>query len=223
MQRWVTRRGTVIMTETQSLTVDYRTTAWGEAPYNGATTFRPDFDSWLADHAVDAGAVLVTSTTATGLLRDAAGRIVGVRTDRPDGDLTASARHRLRRGQLVPGQGSRAVPRRGRRELHARRQGGAGAAAGGDREALRPDRQRGRRLRDRRLHAGHRRRRVRLHEPRERRRRRRAQRDRAGRGQGAARGAHRRPQAPPDGGAARSRAPISRSTRPTSSPRAATT
>ncbi|HEX7442997.1 MAG TPA: FAD-dependent monooxygenase, partial [Acidimicrobiales bacterium] len=67
-----------------------RTTAWGEAPYNGATTFRPDFDSWLAGHATDAGAVLVTSTTATGLQRDDAGRVTGVRTDRPDGDLTAS-------------------------------------------------------------------------------------------------------------------------------------
>ena len=89
VQRWVTRRGTVIMTETQSLTIDYRTTAWGDEPYNGATTFRPDFDSWLAGHATDAGAVLVTSTTATGLLRDASGRICGVRTDRPDGDLTA--------------------------------------------------------------------------------------------------------------------------------------
>ena len=89
VQRWVTRRGTVIMTETQSLTVDFRTTAWGELPYNGATTFRPDFDSWLAGHATTAGAVLVASTTAIGLLRDASGRVIGVRTDRPDGDLTA--------------------------------------------------------------------------------------------------------------------------------------
>jgi len=90
IQRWVTRRGTVVMTEQQSLTIDYRTTAWGEAPYNGATTFRPDFDSWLAGHATAAGAVLVTSTTATSLLRDGAGRVTGVRTDRPDGDLRAS-------------------------------------------------------------------------------------------------------------------------------------
>jgi electron transfer flavoprotein-quinone oxidoreductase len=89
VQRWVTRRGTVVMTETQALTVDYRTTAWGEAPYNGCTTFRPDFDSWLADKAVEAGAVLVTSTTATSLRRDGRGRIIGVSTDRPDGDLTA--------------------------------------------------------------------------------------------------------------------------------------
>ena len=90
IQRWVTRRGTMILTEHQSVTVDYRTTAWGEAPYNGATALRPDFDAWLAGHAEAAGAVLVCSTTATGLLRDRTGRICGVRTDRPDGDLTAS-------------------------------------------------------------------------------------------------------------------------------------
>ena len=89
MQRWITRRQTMIVTGSQALTVDYRTTAWGEAPYNGATAYRADFDSWLAGKAEEAGAVLLTSTTATGLLRDAAGRINGVTTDRPDGDLRA--------------------------------------------------------------------------------------------------------------------------------------
>ncbi|MDY7106146.1 MAG: FAD-dependent oxidoreductase [Actinomycetota bacterium] len=94
MQRWVTRRATMMMTGHQALTVDYRTTAWGEAPYNGATALRPDFDAWLAGIAVEAGATLVPSTTATGLLRegegeDGGGRIVGVRTDRPGGDLRA--------------------------------------------------------------------------------------------------------------------------------------
>ncbi len=88
IQRWVTRRQTMIMTETQALTVDYRTEAWGRPPYNGATAYRPDFDAWLADKAVDAGAELVCSTTAVGLLREN-GRVVGVRTDRPGGDLRA--------------------------------------------------------------------------------------------------------------------------------------
>jgi electron transfer flavoprotein-quinone oxidoreductase len=89
MQRWITRRQTMIVTGSQALTVDYRTTAWGEAPYNGATAYRADFDSWLAGKAEAAGAVLLTSTTATGLLRDESGRIAGVTTDRPDGDLGA--------------------------------------------------------------------------------------------------------------------------------------
>jgi electron transfer flavoprotein-quinone oxidoreductase len=89
VQRWVTRRSTMVLTGEQALTVDFRTQDWGRPPYNGATAFRAELDPWLADQAVLAGAVLVPSTVATGLLRDTAGRITGVRTDRPDGDLAA--------------------------------------------------------------------------------------------------------------------------------------
>ncbi|MEV5414220.1 FAD-dependent oxidoreductase [Thermopolyspora sp. NPDC052614] len=89
VQRWVVRRSTMVATPTQALTVDYRTQAWGRPPYNGMTAFRSEFDRWLAGKAVAAGATLVTSTVATGLLRDETGRIAGVRTDRPDGDLRA--------------------------------------------------------------------------------------------------------------------------------------
>ena len=90
VQRWVVRRSTMILSEQNAFTIDYRTPSWGEPPYNGATAYRPDFDHWLSQQAVAAGATLVTSTTVTGLLRDGAGRVTGVRTDRPDGDLTAS-------------------------------------------------------------------------------------------------------------------------------------
>jgi electron transfer flavoprotein-quinone oxidoreductase len=69
--------------------VDFRTERWGQVPYNGMTAYRADFDSWLADEAVAAGADLVCSTVVTGLRWDRAGRICGVRTDRPDGDLAA--------------------------------------------------------------------------------------------------------------------------------------
>ncbi|GAC1373872.1 MAG: FAD-dependent oxidoreductase [Acidimicrobiales bacterium] len=89
VQRWVTRRSTMILTPTQSLSVDFRSSTWGSAPYNGCTTMRPDFDAWLAGTAEAAGADLITSTTATGLIRDAAGAVAGVRTDRPGGDLRA--------------------------------------------------------------------------------------------------------------------------------------
>jgi electron transfer flavoprotein-quinone oxidoreductase len=88
-QRWIVRRSTMVMTGTQALSLDVRSQSWGEAPYNGMTTYRADFDGWLANRAVEAGAQLVTSTLATGLRRDADGRIAGVRTDRPDGELSA--------------------------------------------------------------------------------------------------------------------------------------
>ena len=41
IQRWVTRRATMLLTPTQALTVDFRTDAWGKPPYNGATAYRP--------------------------------------------------------------------------------------------------------------------------------------------------------------------------------------
>jgi electron transfer flavoprotein-quinone oxidoreductase len=88
IQRWVTRRSTMVLTETQALTVDFRTDAWAGPPYNGATAYRPDFDAWLAGHAEAAGATVLCSTTVTGLLRDG-GRVVGVRTDRADGEIAA--------------------------------------------------------------------------------------------------------------------------------------
>lgn len=89
VQRWVVRRSTMVLTETQSLNVDLRSSSWGGAPYNGMTVYRSEFDQWLAGHAVAAGASLVTCTVATGLIRDASGRVSGVHTDRPDGDLNA--------------------------------------------------------------------------------------------------------------------------------------
>ena len=88
VQRWITRRETRIMTATRSLTIGCASRAWGEPPYNGMTALRPDFDRWFADQAVAAGAVLVTSTVATGLTREG-GQVTGVRTDRPGGDLAA--------------------------------------------------------------------------------------------------------------------------------------
>ena len=81
IQRWVTRRSTMLVSGEKALTVDYRSDNWSHPPYNGATAYRPDWDSWLADKAAGDGATLVCSTTATGLLRDGA-RVVGVRTDR---------------------------------------------------------------------------------------------------------------------------------------------
>jgi electron transfer flavoprotein-quinone oxidoreductase len=89
VQRWVTRRATMIMTGGQALTVDFRGQAWDRPPYNGATAYRADFDAWLAGKAVEAGATLVCATTATGLRRDGSGQVRGVRTDRPGGDVEA--------------------------------------------------------------------------------------------------------------------------------------
>lgn len=60
-----------------------------ERRHNVFTVGRAKFDRWFADQASEKGAVVVPSTVVTDLLRDGNGRVTGVRTDRPDGDLTA--------------------------------------------------------------------------------------------------------------------------------------
>lgn len=89
VERWVVRRSTTVLSGDRSVSIDVRNEGWGSPPFNGMTTYRAAFDAWLAGKAVAAGARLVASTVATGLLRDGRGRVVGVRTDRPDGELRA--------------------------------------------------------------------------------------------------------------------------------------
>jgi electron transfer flavoprotein-quinone oxidoreductase len=89
VERWVVRRSTMMMTGSQSLSVDYRSEAWGSAPFNGMTTLRSQFDSWMATKATQSGARLLTSTVVTGLVRDSVGRVIGVRTDRQGAILHA--------------------------------------------------------------------------------------------------------------------------------------
>jgi electron transfer flavoprotein-quinone oxidoreductase len=92
VQRWITRRSTMVLDESRAFSVDFRCDGWAAPPYNGATAYRPEFDRWLAGHAVDAGATLLCDTTVTGLLNSRARRtdvVNGVRTDRPDGEVTA--------------------------------------------------------------------------------------------------------------------------------------
>lgn len=70
--------------------LSYRDTAFESARrYNAFTAGRAKFDRWFADQAARKGALVVCSTVVTDLLRDARGRVTGVRTDRPEGDLTA--------------------------------------------------------------------------------------------------------------------------------------
>ena len=86
VERWVVRRSTMMMTGAQSLSVDFRTDAWGRAPYNGMTTLRCHFDAWLAGQ--------------------------GHRGRGPAGHL--HRRHRARAGHRRPGGGGAHRPGRGR-------------------------------------------------------------------------------------------------------------
>ncbi|WP_148416203.1 FAD-dependent oxidoreductase [Haloferax sp. KTX1] len=90
LERYVAeKRFSILSSEGDETAVSMRPGAWRDEPHNDSyTVLRRRFDEWFAKRAVEAGATLVTETTVTGLLRDG-DAIVGVTTDRPDGEIHA--------------------------------------------------------------------------------------------------------------------------------------
>jgi len=60
-----------------------------ERKHNVFTVGRAKFDRWFSEQARGKGALVVCGTVVTDLLRDENHRVVGVRTDRSDGDVRA--------------------------------------------------------------------------------------------------------------------------------------
>jgi len=90
LERPVTRREMWLTTGDSVLKAAYESDDFGAEPYNSFTVFRSRFDKWLAGEARAKGAVIITETLVEDLLWEN-GRVVGVRTSRPEGDLEADA------------------------------------------------------------------------------------------------------------------------------------
>ncbi|SDZ49161.1 electron transfer flavoprotein-quinone oxidoreductase [Evansella caseinilytica] len=70
------------------VTTSYKGLEWGKEPYNNFTVLRAKFDKWFAQKAVEQGATLINETVVTECIVED-GKVIGVRTDRPDGDVYA--------------------------------------------------------------------------------------------------------------------------------------
>lgn len=66
----------------------YKGLEWAVEPYNNFTVLRAQFDQWFAQKAIEAGALLINETVVTECIVEN-GKVVGVRTDRPDGEAFA--------------------------------------------------------------------------------------------------------------------------------------
>jgi len=99
----------------------YRGKGLHERKPNRYTIIRAQFDKWFSGKVKEAGALVVCETTVTGLLRDDRSRVIGVSTDRDEGEVFADvvvladgvnallgSRAGLRR-ELTPGQVALAV------------------------------------------------------------------------------------------------------------------
>jgi electron transfer flavoprotein-quinone oxidoreductase len=88
-ERPVTEQGYWFLSPDSVVRFMHKSRHYQKDPADAYTALRATFDSWFAEQAVKAGALLITKTTVTECLRDAQGRVVGVNTDRPDGEVRA--------------------------------------------------------------------------------------------------------------------------------------
>jgi len=88
LERPVVEQRFWMLDEKSAFQMGYKGLEWAEAPYNNFTVFRAKFDRWFANKAVEQGALLINETVVVEpIVED--GRVIGVRTDRPDGDVYA--------------------------------------------------------------------------------------------------------------------------------------
>jgi electron transfer flavoprotein-quinone oxidoreductase len=86
LERHVYKKVLTFITPDSSLSLDFENEDFDRFPYNGFTVFRPVFDKWLADRAVEAGATLYCDCTAEDFVRKN-GQITGVTVRGRQGEL----------------------------------------------------------------------------------------------------------------------------------------
>jgi len=88
LERPIVEQRFMMMDKASAVTFSYKGLEWAEEPYNNFTVLRAKFDQWFAGKAVEQGALLVNETVVLECIVEN-GKVVGVRTDRPDGELRA--------------------------------------------------------------------------------------------------------------------------------------
>lgn len=90
LERHVIEQRMWLLDENQSCTgATYRDARFAQPPYNRYTIIRARFDRWFSEQVKAAGALVICETTVTALLKNDAGRVIGVRTERAQGDILA--------------------------------------------------------------------------------------------------------------------------------------
>jgi len=91
VERHVYKKVLAFMTPESAVSLTFENERFEQPPYNGYTVFRPAFDSWLANEAVNEGALLLTDCTVEDL----------VRKDRRIAGVTVKGREGTLRGNIV--------------------------------------------------------------------------------------------------------------------------
>ncbi|MDF0521070.1 FAD-dependent oxidoreductase [Bradyrhizobium yuanmingense] len=78
-----------MMDDRSHVGMHYRSDEFNEERPNRYTIIRAQFDKWFSSKVREAGAIVLYETTVTELARDDHGKVIGVRTDRQDGEIHA--------------------------------------------------------------------------------------------------------------------------------------
>ena len=89
LERHIIEQRLWTMDDTSYVGMHYRSEDFNEERPNRYTIIRAQFDKWFSRKVRDAGVVLLCETTVKELLRDAHGKVIGVKTDRDGGAVFA--------------------------------------------------------------------------------------------------------------------------------------
>jgi electron transfer flavoprotein-quinone oxidoreductase len=88
-ERPVTEQGYWMLSPDSVVRIMHKSEHYKQEPAESYTVLRAQFDPWFAEQAAAAGVLIITKTTVNAILQDAQGRVIGVNTDRPDGEIYA--------------------------------------------------------------------------------------------------------------------------------------
>ncbi|WP_102347130.1 FAD-dependent oxidoreductase [Bacillus sp. Marseille-P3661] len=88
LERPIVEQRAWMLDEKSCVSTSVKNVEWGVAPYNCFSVLRAKFDQWFAEKAVEAGALLINETLVKECIVENR-KVIGVRTDRPDGDVYA--------------------------------------------------------------------------------------------------------------------------------------
>lgn len=89
LERYIIEQRYWILSQDSNISISHRSEKFTQRPYNRFTVLRAKFDAWYAKQAELAGVYLITKTVVNDLIIQD-GQVIGVATDRPDGELLAN-------------------------------------------------------------------------------------------------------------------------------------
>jgi electron transfer flavoprotein-quinone oxidoreductase len=88
-ERPVTEQGYWMMSPDSVVRIMHKSQEYQKEPADAYVAMRAKMDPWFAQQAVDLGVSLINKTVVNGFIKDEKGRVIGVTTDRPEGDIYA--------------------------------------------------------------------------------------------------------------------------------------